>query len=501
MAALDFPNTPAVNDTWTAPTGAVYKWDGTVWVIVPSTTSGIPEAPTDGALYGRGGTTPAWAKVLPLGGGTLSGPLSLAADPTVALGAATKQYVDTKYLALAGGTLTGPLLLAADPTGALGAATKQYVDNRVTSASYLPIIGGTLTGPLLLAADPTSTLEATTKQYVDQHDMWTLNAPTSEIWSLNSGTYDLKCGRIRTTTPAAPASFNLDFTGSVVNTITFGQLTMQNNGGVGVNLLGVATENWSAGARGSKLQVRTVSTGGTQQYDRIVLDGSNFTYIPSAGVRLGALGDATQPREQLDVQGAVIVAGATNASPVNGTLQYSSNHVQGRVAGAWVNLDASNIIADDRTQATVTGATATATQVGPDIAIALAAGKALRVRAGGTVNCSAGSSNWTFQAFIGATKIYDSQNTGAASTAPITWSFDATLQYMDATHVRVSAHFWYAYPPALGDVRAGGNATSQQIEDTITVADAAQPLKLYSLFGTAFAGNTCMRNRVLTTWT
>lgn len=33
------------------------------------------------------------------------------------------------YLALSGGTLTGALILAADPTANLGAATKQYVDN------------------------------------------------------------------------------------------------------------------------------------------------------------------------------------------------------------------------------------------------------------------------------------------------------------------------------------------------------------------------------------
>jgi hypothetical protein len=39
---------------------------------------------------------------------------------------------DTSRLALAGGTLTGPLLLAADPTLAAGAATKNYVDTHTT---------------------------------------------------------------------------------------------------------------------------------------------------------------------------------------------------------------------------------------------------------------------------------------------------------------------------------------------------------------------------------
>jgi hypothetical protein len=61
---------------------------------------GIPEAPNDGSTYGRKNL--GWSKALDLAGGTLTGPLILAADPTTALGTATKQYVDTH----AGGTVT-----------------------------------------------------------------------------------------------------------------------------------------------------------------------------------------------------------------------------------------------------------------------------------------------------------------------------------------------------------------------------------------------------------
>lgn len=50
-------------------------------------------------------------------------------------------------LPLAGGTMTGPLTLAADPTANLQAATKQYVDNK----AFLPITGGTLTGSVALS--------------------------------------------------------------------------------------------------------------------------------------------------------------------------------------------------------------------------------------------------------------------------------------------------------------------------------------------------------------
>ena len=105
---------------------------------------------------------------LPLAGGTLTGPLVLAADPGAALGAATKQYVDGKvtaapFLPLAGGTLTGLLTLSGPPTVPLHAATKAYVD----SGAFVPIAGGTMTGPLTLAANPAAPLQSATKQYVD----------------------------------------------------------------------------------------------------------------------------------------------------------------------------------------------------------------------------------------------------------------------------------------------------------------------------------------------
>jgi len=93
-------------------------------------------------------------------GDTMTGFLTLHADPTSALHAAPKQYVDTRVLK-AGDTLTGFLTLHADPTSALHAAPKQYVDARVAKA------GDTMTGALTLHADPSSNLHAATKQYVD----------------------------------------------------------------------------------------------------------------------------------------------------------------------------------------------------------------------------------------------------------------------------------------------------------------------------------------------
>ena len=54
--------------------------------------------------------------------------------------------VDGSYLKLTGGTLTGSLTLNDDPTEALQASTKQYVDNNLKK--YLPLTGGEITGEL-----------------------------------------------------------------------------------------------------------------------------------------------------------------------------------------------------------------------------------------------------------------------------------------------------------------------------------------------------------------
>lgn len=79
-----------------APTdGQIYGRKNSAWAVVTGGGGGgIPEAPTDGALYGR--QSSAWAKGVKLAGDTLTGALILAADPAVALGAATKQYVDNR---------------------------------------------------------------------------------------------------------------------------------------------------------------------------------------------------------------------------------------------------------------------------------------------------------------------------------------------------------------------------------------------------------------------
>lgn len=75
--------------------------------------------------------------------------------------AAAAQATANAALPKAGGTMTGALVLNADPSSALHAATKQYVD------TFLPKSGGTMTGAIVLSGAPTLDTHAANKAYVD----------------------------------------------------------------------------------------------------------------------------------------------------------------------------------------------------------------------------------------------------------------------------------------------------------------------------------------------
>ena len=81
--------------------------------------------------------------------GTGSGIVSADAGNTAVIGSDTYIYVphDATKLALAGGTMTGPLTLAADPTATAQASTKNYVDVSIADLNDVYVRWVPFTGP------------------------------------------------------------------------------------------------------------------------------------------------------------------------------------------------------------------------------------------------------------------------------------------------------------------------------------------------------------------
>ena len=156
--------------------------------VAASTTSDILLCVQSGALKQmtlaqvQTAINPSLTPYLPKDGSqAMTGELTLSSStPVGTLSATAKGYVDTQLTAglatkqntlaytpanKAGDTFTGPVVLNADPSVALGATTKQYVD--AADATKANLAGATFTGPVVLAANPTAALGAATKQYAD----------------------------------------------------------------------------------------------------------------------------------------------------------------------------------------------------------------------------------------------------------------------------------------------------------------------------------------------
>jgi hypothetical protein len=126
MSAVDFPpppTNPVIGQSFSAPDYTTWTWDGQKWTAIggPGTGAGAlyPDAPSDGFTYGRDSGD--WNRVLPLNGGTMTGPLILYENPQQEYEAATKEYVDVTTSALV--LYQGTWQVAANiPNIAMGAA-------------------------------------------------------------------------------------------------------------------------------------------------------------------------------------------------------------------------------------------------------------------------------------------------------------------------------------------------------------------------------------------
>lgn len=144
---IDLPD-PTFLDVGGGLNGQVLTTDGAKGLYWANVTATGADAPSDGTSYGR--VNAGWSRTVAVAGDTMQGFLTLSGAPTLANHAATKAYVDARTsfgdapsdgflygrgslawaraVPLAGGTMTGPLVLSGPPTQPLHAVTKDYVD-------------------------------------------------------------------------------------------------------------------------------------------------------------------------------------------------------------------------------------------------------------------------------------------------------------------------------------------------------------------------------------
>ena len=140
--AFDFPAAPPTGTTVTMPDNSFRTWDGIKWRAAPSAGS----VSTD---------------FLPLVGGTLTGPLTLAGDATQPLHPVSYQQMqpllfNSPYVQEDGGApMTGPLTLSGNATQPLHAVPLQQLTSAVAGAgvgTFLPLAGGIVSGATTLGA-------------------------------------------------------------------------------------------------------------------------------------------------------------------------------------------------------------------------------------------------------------------------------------------------------------------------------------------------------------
>ncbi|HZZ41069.1 MAG TPA: hypothetical protein VFE06_18170, partial [Acidobacteriaceae bacterium] len=147
--------------------------DGFVSINLTPNAGSLPEGNYYTAVYhlSDGTVTPEYWVVPSSGSAAIASVRAQLQPSTVAVQPVSQAYVagaiaslSGSWLPLGGGALTGPLTLSSDPTASSQAATKHYADQM--AAAQLPLAGGTLTGPLTVPNLSTKQFEG--RLYADQ---------------------------------------------------------------------------------------------------------------------------------------------------------------------------------------------------------------------------------------------------------------------------------------------------------------------------------------------
>lgn len=258
-------------------------------------------------------------------------PVGPASDPTTANQLARKSYVDQK-LSLSGGTMTGALTLAADPSSNLQAATKQYVDGLVQGLSTKPSCVAATTGTLPAntynngASGVGATLTGTANGALAAQDGVTLTAGQNllvknEATAANNGIYVVTQVGDGTHPYILTRHVDMDATGEIGGAFTFVETGTTNAGSGWVVatappiVVGTGAINWTQFSGAGEI---TAGTGLTKT-------GNTIALSTPVSVANGGTGSATQNFVDLTTTQTVAGAKTLNNNLTMNNVQLISN--------------------------------------------------------------------------------------------------------------------------------------------------------------------------------
>lgn len=464
-------------------TGPMYLYNDPTDVMMPATKGyvdahggggsgggGIPEAPSDGSFYTR--SQGAWVPGVALSGGPLC-------------------------------QMTADLLLAGNPTNALGATPKQYVDVISATANGAVQRGGdTMTGLLVLSGDPTAPLGATTKQYTDAADNLRapINNPTftgtvnAALRTILSGASGPSIAFIDTT--ASRPIFAISNNNSVLGISSANATT---GAPTGANFAQMdQSGNWTFNGRVNATSGRIISTGATNP--AIAMNNTNTNslfclYAGSGVLNFGVSDPNGVPQSgvtNMDVNGNWYMNGSSNAggyySRGGAYLGAGFAVAGGSTGGGYVNIDngSSGNLNSINLRATTIYALG-----GLNIGTNWITGNGwvlngsngyVNIDNGNSgnvnqINLRANSLNFGNGAFSGIAGINASSlivnsgngiNYAAIDTNWIAWQWDNSNQWLS---LYVNSGYHYSIPPSSSDPRLKSNIAEPTVDALATIKD------------------------------